>query len=559
MTPIAPKLCLTLAAAAASLFAFADVRGQDPLPTGSLTIPADALPGGLGVAEALNRGRELESTGRWVDALKLYEEAAREYPQEGSLSDRVVYVRVQLDLDKRLADRSFHEQIVAANESSAVAVVNEAFNKIEYFHVDQPNWTQIVRRGGLFVEASLDKTSFRERYMANVAPAAEAAFRKEFRETIDRAEPRSVSDAVRWAEYGGRLAWHRMRVPPQAVILQFACAAANALDEYSTYLTPGQMREMSNQINGELVGLGIELRIEDKSLFVVHIIPGGPAARGGMVAGERIVGIEGQPVETIGAENAADSLRGEEGSFVRVALQNAAGERRELSFRRERIDVPSVENVRIVDSATGVGYFRINSFQRNTTKEADAALYDLHRQGMRSLIIDLRGNPGGLLDAAIELGDRFLESGVIVSTRGRLTDEDHDYAAQAQGTWRVPLVVLVDGDSASASEIFAGAIRDQQRGVIVGEKTYGKGTVQGIFDLPMSGAGIKLTTSKFFSPSGRAIAKAGVEPHVAVQRMARPAIEDDAAILAARHVLNPASDPVLSAGMQEAVRLLPAR
>jgi carboxyl-terminal processing protease len=141
---------------------------------------------------------------------------------------------------------------------------------------------------------------------------------------------------------------------------------------------------------------------------------------------------------------------------------------------------------------------------------------------MRSLVIDLRGNPGGLLTSAVELADKFVAQGNLVSTRGRSDGEDFDYRAHRAGTWRVPLVVLIDGDSASASEIFAAAIRDNRRGTIVGERSFGKGSVQGIFPMALAGAGIRLTTAKFYSPNGNAISEVGVSPDIAVADTPQP-------------------------------------
>src|SRR5204863_4039071 len=143
---------------------------------------------------------------------------------------------------------------------------------------------------------------------------------------------------------------------------------------------------------------------------------------------------------------------------------------------REHVEVPSVEGARIADKDNGVGYLRLTSFQKTTTKDINDALWRLHGQGMQSLIIDLRGNPGGLLTTSVEVADKFLEQGTIVTTRGRNPGEDFDYTAHRPGTWRMPLVVLIDGDSASASEIFAGAMRDNHRATLVGERSYGKGS-----------------------------------------------------------------------------------
>src|SRR5690606_26426898 len=170
----------------------------------------------------------------------------------------------------------------------------------------------------------------------------------------------------------------------------------------------------------------------------------------------------------------------------------------------------------------GIAYMRLPSFQKTTAREVDAALWDLHRQGMKSLIIDVRGNPGGLLTASVELADKFIAEGAIVATRGRSPREDFDYRAHHVGTWRVPLTVLIDGDSASAAEIFAGAIRDHRRGMVVGVRSYGKGSVQGIFPLNSYKAGLRLTTAKFYSPSGQAISDRGVSPDVTVRIAAKP-------------------------------------
>jgi carboxyl-terminal processing protease len=207
---------------------------------------------------------------------------------------------------------------------------------------------------------------------------------------------------------------------------------------------------------------------------------------------------------------------------VEVTVASANGRRRNVRVRRETVEVPSIEDVRMVDRQTGIGYFKLTSFQKTTATELDAALWKLHRAGMRALIIDLRGNPGGLLSASVEAADRFLDRGPIVSTRGRSPGEDYLYTARKPGTWSLPMAVLIDGDSASASEIFAGAIRDYSRGSIVGVTSYGKGSVQGIFPLSLAGAGVRLTTAKFYSPKNRPFSRVGVEPDVVIHTAARP-------------------------------------
>jgi carboxyl-terminal processing protease len=254
------------------------------------------------------------------------------------------------------------------------------------------------------------------------------------------------------------------------------------------------------------------------------VIPRSPAEQSGIHDGDRITAVDGQATKSLSTDEAASLLTGVEGSTVRVTVMSAGQAPRDVTVRRASVDVPSLEGTRILkpeeaNGAVGVAYVKIPAFQKTTSADLEQALWDLHRQGMRSLIIDLRGNPGGLLTAAVEVADKFIADGGIVSTRGRSEQENFSYRAHRPGTWRVPLVVMIDGDSASASEIFAGAIKDSGRGKIVGARSYGKGSVQGIFPLGKTGAGARLTTAKFYSPLDHPIANVGVTPDVDVKRM----------------------------------------
>ena len=258
-------------------------------------------------------------------------------------------------------------------------------------------------------------------------------------------------------------------------------------------------------------------------MLIVDVISGSPAERAGLRAGDHLVGVGGRSIGGMGVNEAASLLQGPEGSVVTLAILRAPAPARAVTVRREHVEVPSVEDVRILDPIAGVAGLRISSFQKTTATDLEAALRRLEAAGMRSLIVDLRGNPGGLLSAGVDAADLFLDRGLVVATRGRCPDEDFNYLANPAGTWRMPLVVVIDGDSASASEIFAGAIRDHRRGTIVGTRSYGKGSVQGIFPLDIGGMGMRLTTAKFFSPQGRSFSNVGVEPDVLVHTAFKPA------------------------------------
>ncbi len=251
------------------------------------------------------------------------------------------------------------------------------------------------------------------------------------------------SQAVEAVAVAARVAARQLGVSPQAAILEFTCAAASSLDQYSAYLTGNQLDEVFSQIEGNFVGLGIELKAEDQSLLIVQRDPG-RSGRGGRHVG-RTNGSSKSTARrprTMSTDAAADMLKGPEFSYVEIVLQAPNGTLRTVRVQRRRVDVPSVQDVKMVDPENGVAYLKLTSFQKTTSRDVDAALWSLHRQGMRSLIIDVRGNPGGLLNASVEVADKFLPSGVIVSTRGRSTREDFDYQAHNVGTWRVPLVVL---------------------------------------------------------------------------------------------------------------------
>ncbi|MEX2187992.1 MAG: S41 family peptidase [Pirellulales bacterium] len=508
------------------------------------------------VQELLREGRQLESGEQWGDALSLYEDALRDFPNDRSLRERHDQSRIQFDVARRYHDESFRRAVTTLTRSDALAVYNDVLLKIESHYVHSPDYAQLVDHGLSTFDAALAKDSFVEVNLRGVGRDAIDTFRADVRRTVkaraarNRFETREVVAEV--ADLGAK----QLGLSASATILEFTCGAAASLDHYSTYLTADQLRDVFSQIEGNFVGLGIEIKSVDDALLLVHVIPGSPAATAGLRMGERIVSVDGHTTKGVSTDGAASLLQGAEGSVCSLTIAAADGESREVRVRRANVDVPSVENAKVLDPATGVAYLKLACFQKTTARDLDTALWQLHNAGMKSLIVDLRGNPGGLLTAAVEIADRFVASGTIVSTRGRSPQEDFNYTAHRVGTWQVPLVVLIDGDSASASEIFAAAIQDNHRGAIVGRRSYGKGSVQGIFPLNLAGlgdsGGIRLTTAKFFAPSGRAISDAGVTPEVVVQRTAKPVAETG-------KIPTEGDDADLQAGIQVARRQVASR
>lgn len=496
----------------------------------------------------LTRGYDLEAGRRWGEALTLYEEALRDYPGEPRLEERFHRSRIHYDLARRYSDTSFQQSIGKLSELEALNLYNEVLLKIQSHYVDQPNWSGLVMAGTECLETALEDEVFVARHLPRRSPEQIARWRSELRSQVARVEVTTRNQARDAARLIAGLGAKNLGISPTAVILEYVCGAANSLDDYSTYLTSGQLNEVYSQIDGNFVGLGIELKADSGALSIVKVITRSPAEGGGLRAGDRIVAVDGRSTTDLSTDEAADLLQGPENSLVEVTVISPGRAPRRLQLRRRQVDVPSVDDVRIIDPGLGIGYLKLVCFQKTTTRDLDAALWKLHRQGMRSLVIDLRGNPGGLLTSAVEVADKFVDDGVIVSTRGRNPHEDYSYSAHRAGTWRLPLVMLIDGDSASASEILAGAIRDHRRGTIVGSRSYGKGSVQGIFPLNFAGAGIRLTTAKFYSPLGRGYSRVGVEPDVAVESVPQPVASASTADLAANAPDN--LDPVLDRALQ---------
>jgi len=288
------------------------------------------------------------------------------------------------------------------------------------------------------------------------------------------------------------------------------------LDPHSAFMPPEAFKEMQVETHGSFGGLGIEITVKDRMLTVVAPIEGTPADRAGIQPGDRIVKIEGQVTKDMTLMDAVSKLRGPRGTKVTVSiLREGSPEPMDVTLVREVIEVKSIRNKELGD---GIYYVRITSFQERTSKDLEAALEQAQKAGSTALVLDLRNDPGGLLNQAVAVSDMFLDKGqLIVYTQGRLKNQDLRFTAEhSNGLPKLPMVVLVNGGSASASEIVAGALQDWKRAVILGTKTFGKGSVQTV--VPLSdGSGLRLTTAKYFTPRGRSIHGIGITPDIVVE------------------------------------------
>jgi carboxyl-terminal processing protease len=284
-------------------------------------------------------------------------------------------------------------------------------------------------------------------------------------------------------------------------------------DPYTRFVDPEQLEEEEIQMEGEYGGLGIYISQRDGRTLVVSPIEGTPADRVGLKPEDEIVKIEDVIILGWDQNRVVDSLRGKPGTEVTIWIRRE-GEDQLLEFdiKREQIQIHTVRHEMIGDT----GYLRISQFNQKTRREFLEALRDVKVKGARNLILDLRNNPGGLLNVCVEIADMFLDKGVIVSTKGRFERANEVFYATSGTVVELPIAVLINEGSASASEILAGALKDHEKAVLLGKKTFGKGSVQTLFNLPDS-SGVFVTIAKYYTPDGNVIDKVGLEPHIDVE------------------------------------------
>jgi len=304
-------------------------------------------------------------------------------------------------------------------------------------------------------------------------------------------------------------------IDPEEVIQGAIKGMLSSLDPHSSYLKPENFKDLQIETSGSFSGIGIEITMKDNLLVVVAPIEGTPAFIKGVKAGDIIIKIDSVSTKDMTLMDAVSLLRGKKGSEVTISIQRKGwDEVQNFTITRDVIPLHSVKSKLL---EPGYGYIRITNFQSKTSHDAKEALTKLSAdKELSGLILDLRNNPGGLLEQSVKISDLFLDDGMIVYTKGRIESQNTEYYAHAGGLkLKAPLIILVNGGSASASEIVAGALQDHQRALILGVQTFGKGSVQTVF--PMSnGTGLRLTTARYYTPNGRSIQAKGITPDLVV-------------------------------------------
>ena len=418
----------------------------------------------------------------------------------------------QSEITARYQDSRMLGYLRQASLNQIMALYAEASRLIDTRHVSPLSYEERTVAAIDDLILALDNPAFLQ--AAGYRSAASTRNLQAQFEQLKRSPARSTNEAISLMQWTAELANRELGLRREAIAIEFLNGTLDALDKYSAFVPDKTGFGPSAVLDEQMVGIGVELKPHDEGALINDVLENSPASEGRLQRGDIITGVNGRSARGMNLSKVADMIGGPSGTSVSLQISRNGGSH-SVTLRRRSVYVSSVSGVRMLDAETG--YARLKQFSESSAEDLEKAMWQMYKAGMKNLVLDLRGNPGGLLTESIDVSNLFVPSGRIVATRGRTTADNSDAQASWQKTWRLPLVVLVDENSASASEIFAAAIQENGRGVIVGRTSYGKGTVQTHFPLQAARGDLKLTTARFYSPNGREMADAGVTPDVFVR------------------------------------------
>ena len=473
----------------------------------------------------------------WRKAWRIYSQLAllfeREPRYEKLEREAVTHIR----LDAMFNEKNHWEEQV---DKVRWADAEQALQFISMYYVEPANFRNVAEAGLeqllLLADSKTAQKTFKG--LGNEDDRADFVARVKQRLAQIRSAPSlDAADCVRhFRRVVKDINPETVRIPEELVVEELMRGALEPLDDFTNIIWPTDSDDFDKHTRGDFVGVGISIiKNRDEQIEVVTPLDDTPAYRAGVQAGDLITHVDGKSLKGFSTNKVVDTITGREGTLVNLTIVR---EGKELAFplTRAKVKIQSVKGLdrdandpeqwnHWLDKENGIGYIRVTNFQKNTVEDLTNVLSELSAENLRGLVLDLRGNPGGLLDSAYNMSSLFLSRGdTVVSTKGRIRSEDQVFPTPGNGPFnQMPLAVLVDGRSASASEIVSGAIRDNHRGVIVGERTFGKFSVQNLIPLSRAGAKLKITTARYYLPSGVSLHRTpgaevwGVSPHVPVK------------------------------------------
>lgn len=462
----------------------------------------------------LSRAEVHEKNGEWDKACEIYEHLLRAHRSK-ELKDRYRLAVSRVAQMRRHRDVSYQKEVLSLQLPQAIELYGIVRDTILEHGLDRKKTSaaDLFRKGIDELEAALADPAFLQQHVSAMRLPEVEAFRLYVRQMRDGAHRLSLP-ALQKRVRELALAGHELLgMRPTVVVMELTCGACSALDEYTAYLTPNQIRDLCESLKGRTLGVGLTLTQRGGKIVVVDVQPLSPAADMKIDINDHIVSIDKKATMQMSLEAAQEMLDGPADSTVELEIASVTG-LRVLALTRRPIYQPSVGYQL---KASGIGMIQIAAFQESTPQEVDEAMLKLMQlDDIRGLILDLRGNPGGSFEAAIDVARRFLISGVITSTQFSDPKFNATYQARNPNAWTMPMIVLIDSDTSSSAEILAGALKENDRAKLIGLSTFGKGCTQCVVKLhPIQGVptgGVRLTIARFYSPKGRSYSGQGIAP-----------------------------------------------
>jgi carboxyl-terminal processing protease len=525
-------------------------------------VSADTFPKKGKLKQLRGQAMSLERQGQWAKACELYDEILQQDRTFTGIRKsfqrcfrRLQQVRRHRDPIYR--DAGYRKEVLGLSYSRALRLYEAMLSSLQSYHVEKARAvpSRLFRQGVEEFRCALQdgffkQSFFRSEYLPRI-PDNEI---RNFMARLDKTwlpKSKSVKTIPEAAALLHDLAMAAQKRPnaggldldATVVVLEFACGACTALDEYTFYMTPGQFNSLSNGLKGgKFIGVGIELCLKDDKLVVTRVLRNSPAEKQGIKPGDQVVRIGSKLTADLTPEAAMDLLKGDIGTMVEIQVASDGMEPRAVELTRQKLTPRSIDSGWLFQKAdmsmsserTDIGYIQIYNFQKTTPQELDDAILILKAGGVKAVILDLRGNAGGSFDAAVDSARRFLSNGVIVTTKNHQAKVTKHMVRNGSAIvpLTVPMVVLVDGETASAAEVLAGALKENGHYKLIGQNTFGKGCSQGLLELAAVKGGtvvgaIRITMAKFLSPKGEAYSGRGIAPDIFAERHLDPSRQDD--------------------------------
>lgn len=470
------------------------------------------------------RAFEFEKQANWEKAREIYEALLSQRDHGLKIRERYQQSVRRCWQVRRHQDPSYRKEVLSVEYGQALRIYSIITNTLLDASIDKKNLdaTKLFRKGLEELDSALGDPLFQQHHLPDARPGDVQNFRALLKKTWGTIASMSRKDAAKQIGEIAMAAEVHLKLDATVVAMEFACGACYAIDDFTVYLTPNQLRELTRSLaRSEAVGVGLTLTIMDNKIVVYQIAPESPATRVNPLIGpnDQILSVDKKAVVDLPLHRVKEMLEGPAGSMVDLEIVSAM----DMNIRVVRLQrQPPVATVNYFPLLnTPYGYLKITGFSETTVPAVDEALANLARANMKGLIIDLRFNNGGVFESAIETARKFLSTGIITSTAHQDPSFNFVYHAKNTEAVSIPLVVLVDGETASAAEVLAGALKDNHRAVLIGQTTYGKGCTQRVLKLPnalggVPTGGMKLTVARFFSPKGVPYSGRGVVPHILI-------------------------------------------